>query len=221
VTINITISPLIAIAKKKMMMTNTSEIRPGVALRRIPANSFVSIADLPGDPSARRKAMSRAAADGELIRIRRGLYYRGTPTRYGMTGPSAVEVAFHAIGTRGVGPTGYSAAREWGVTTQIPAKHHVATLRKAETVPGVAQVMRSNLARVDLTPKEIALLELLRDPETYVESGWNALVDAVGAAAATGLVRVAHVVRVARGERDVATRRNMDRLLHDLERAAG
>ena len=41
------------------------------------------------------------------------------------------------LGRWGVGPVGYSAARAWGVTTQIPPVWHVATLRTVDPIDGL------------------------------------------------------------------------------------
>lgn len=53
----------------------------------------------------------RAVRGGELTPVRRDLYYRGHRTRYGMTAPTADEIAREVLGSRGIGPVGYSAVR--------------------------------------------------------------------------------------------------------------
>ena len=116
------------------------------------------------------------------------------------------------LGTRGIGPAGYSAARTWGVTTQIPPVWHVATLRTVDPIKGVAQHDRRNIARADLNEKEIALLELLRSPEVYVEAGWCALVKKVRAALRAGEVNAARLREAVPGERNRAVRDNFARL---------
>src|SRR5680860_1671520 len=100
-------------------MTTTKTIAPAAAIRSARPRSFVRLETLPGTAAARRKAASRAVADGDLINVRHGLYDRGAKTRYGMTGPSAVEVALETLGRKGVGPAGFSAAREWSLTTPV------------------------------------------------------------------------------------------------------
>jgi hypothetical protein len=189
---------------------------PAAAIRALPARSFVRLSDLPGADTARRKAVSRAVESGELLKVRRGLYYRGKATRYGMTHPSTADVVNVVMGSVGVGLAGFSAAREWGVTTQVPASVHVATLKKVEGLEGVKQTVRSNLARADLNAKEIALLELMREPDVYVEAGWGALVAAVRDAIRTHTVRVSILRLAGHDEYDLATRSNLDRLLVNL-----
>lgn len=201
--------------------TTTNTIAPAAAIRSARPRSFVRLETLPGTAVARRKAASRAVADGDLINVRHGLYYRGAKTRYGMTRPSAVEVALETLGRKGVGPAGFSAAREWSLTTQVPPTLRIAGLKPAKDVPGITVTLRSNLDRVGLTYKEIALVELLRDPEAYVEHGWAALLDAVAAAESAREVRVGKVLSVAATERDVATRTNAARMREELKGRSG
>jgi len=187
-------------------------LSPAAVIRETPEKSFVHVDRLPGSPTAARKAASRAVGDGLLLPVRRGLYYRGRRTRYGLTAPRADEVARAVLGTRGVGPAGYSAARAWGVTTQVPPVWHVATLRTVDPIDGVKQHERKNLARVDLNEKEIALLELLRAPDVYVEAGWETLVRKVRAATRADEIRVNLLRAAVPGEYNRAVRDNFARL---------
>jgi hypothetical protein len=187
-------------------------LSPAAAIRESPEKSFVHVDRLPGSPTAARKAASRAVGEGLLLPVRRGLYYRGRRTRYGLTAPRADEVARAVLGTRGIGPAGYSAARAWGVTTQVPPVWHVATLRTVDPIDGVKQHERKNLARMDLSEKEIALLELLRAPEIYVEAGWDTLVRKVRVAARAGEIRVDLLRAAVPGEYNRAVRENFARL---------
>lgn len=193
---------------------------PAAAIRDAPEKSFIHVDRLPGSSTAARKAASRAAKDGLLLPVRRGLYYRGRRTRYGVTAPRADELARAVLGSRGIGPTGYSAARAWGVTTQIPPVWHVATLRTVDPIDGVAQYERKNLARADLNEREIALLELLRSPEVYVEAGWNALVEKVRTALRTGAISAVRLRTAVPGEYNRAVRDNFARLEASVSAAA-
>ena len=187
-------------------------LSPASVIRKTPAGSFVHVDMLPGSSTAARKAASRAAKDGLLLPIRRGLYYRGRQTRYGVKAPTPEEVARAVLGNRGIGPAGYSAARVWRVTTQIPPHWHVATLRVVDPIDGVVQHSRSNIARVDLNEKEVALLELLRAPEVHVEAGWAALVKNVRAAAENEEVSIRSIRNAVPSEYNKATRDNFLRL---------
>lgn len=196
-----------------------STISPTTAIRITPARSFVHVNRLPGTATAARQAASRAARSGELIPVRRGLYYRGAKTRYGMTRPRIEEIAREVLGVAGNGPAGYSAGREWGVTTQIPSSFHVAALWTSDPIEGVTQHARSNRERASLNPKEIALLELMRAPEVYVEAGWNTLVRKVRDALAGGEVVEDRLRSAAVREQNLTVRGNFDRLLTDLAAA--
>lgn len=189
-----------------------SMLSPAAVIRESPEKSFVYVDRLPGSPTAARKAASRAVGEGLLLPVRRGLYYRGRRTRYGLTAPRADQVARAVLGTRGIGPAGYSAARAWGVTTQVPPVWHVATLRTVDPIHGVKQHERKNLARMDLNETEIALLELLRAPEIYVEAGWDALVRKVRVATRSGEIRGDLLRAAVPGEHNRAVRENFARL---------
>lgn len=197
-----------------------STLSPSAVIRETPEKSFVHVDRLPGSSTAARKAASRAVKDGLLLPVRRGLYYRGRRTRYGVAAPRPEDVARAVLGTRGIGPAGYSAARAWGVTTQVPPLWHVATLRTVDPIDGVVQHARRNLARADLTEKEIALLELLRSPEVYVEVGWDALVAKVRASLRAGEINADRLLEAVPGEYSRAVRDNFTRLVETLAVAA-
>jgi hypothetical protein len=189
-----------------------TRLTPAAVIRETPEKAFIYVDRLPGSSTAARKAASRAVRDGLLLPVRRGLYYRGRRTRYGVIAPKPDEVARAVLGTRGIGPAGYSAARAWGVTTQVPPVWHVATLRTVNPIDGVVQHDRKNLARADLNEKEIALLELLRSPEVFVEAGWEALVDKVRASLRDGEISAERLRDAAPGEYNRAVRDNFSRL---------
>lgn len=199
--------------------SDMATLSPAAVIRETPEKSFVHVDRLPGSSTAARKAASRAAKDCLLLPVRRGLYYRGLRTRYGVVAPRPDEIARAVLGTRGVGPAGYSAARAWGVTTQVPPVWHVATLRTVDPLDGVVQHSRRNLARADLNEKEIALLELLRAPEVYVEAVWATFVAKVRAAINSGEISAARLRETVPGEYNRAVRDNFARL--ELDGALG
>lgn len=187
-------------------------LSPAAAIRETPENTFVRVDSLPGSSAAARKAVSRAVKDGLLLPVRRGLYYRCRRTSHGVTAPRPDEVARAVLGSRGIGPASYSAARAWGVTMHVPRVWHVAALRTVDPIDGVVQHLRKNLARADLNEKEIALLELLRSPEVYVDDGWAALVDKVRVALRAGEVSAERLREALPGEYNRAVRDNFARL---------
>ena len=150
--------------------------------------------------------------------VRRGLYFKGARTQNGMTRPTEDQIAEEFLGTRGVGPAGLSAARALGVTTQIPAKPEFAVVRgRSVALQGMFRIRtRKNAARLDLTAQEIALLEVLRDPETLVESGWPALILAVKELATAAVIRLPEVATAVRTEPNESVRHWFGQLTVDL-----
>jgi hypothetical protein len=133
----------------------------------------------PGDfadysPDAVAAALSRLRRSGELRRVRRGLYWRGTRTPLGMAPPTASDLAGALVPLAGSGPAGRSAALLLGLSTQIPRRESIAVpARPPESTEMLRFVSRAAAAgRRDssLRPTEVALLEVLRDWEGLVES---------------------------------------------------
>lgn len=200
---------------KSIRFCDMSMISASEAIRKAPEGSFVRVSTLPGSPQASRQAASRASRKGELVAIRPGLYYRGAPTRYGLSSPRVEDVVRAVLGDKGVGPAGFSAAREWGMTTQIPATYQVATMWAIAPIEGVTQHTRRNRARWELNSQEIALLELLRDPEVYVEAGWDCLIARYREARAAGWIREELLRPAVEGERNRAVRAHFSKLMSD------
>jgi Family of unknown function (DUF6088) len=136
----------------------------GRALASTPG-TFLRRKDFTGSDRAVESALSRLALSGELVRVRRGVYYRGVPTRFGMTHPDLLESAV-AVGGPGAGPTGVSAAHALGLTTQVPGIVEVGVPGKVpDPMQGVRFRMRPFERReVGLTTIEVAVIEILRDP---------------------------------------------------------
>lgn len=129
--------------------------------------------DFEGSPDAVAQSLSRLEHAGELIRIRKGLYWRGSPTLLGMSPPPSEEIIGKVVGRVGTGPAGLSASLALGLTTQVPRHEIVAvTGRAPKNPPGVKFVSRSaSVKRRDehLRAIEIALLEVVRDWDKLVE----------------------------------------------------
>lgn len=200
------------------VMREAAELSPGRYLERVPNGTFVRPESLPGTRAAASCAVSRAAKSGGLVQIRRGLYYKATPTRYGVAKPPPLEVALEVLGRKGVGPTGHSAARAFGLTTQIPATPELAVAGPLPTsVAGVRLHRRNNMMRRDLGYHEVALLELLRDWDELVEGGWSALVAAVKQGVDEKRLRLGPLERTVASEHHPKTRALFAALLAELE----
>jgi Family of unknown function (DUF6088) len=113
-------------------------------------------------------ALSRLAAEGELRRVRKGVYYRAKPTALGPSVPSAsgaIAQSAHAP----LHPAGLTAGTALGLSTQNPARPEFAT--PAAAAPGglrnATVHTRRPPARFELDAGDGALLELLRDRARY------------------------------------------------------
>lgn len=161
--------------------------------------------DFPGAPLSIAKALSRLEKAGELRRIRRGLYWRGVMTPLGMAPPSAMKLTKELVGTRGVGPAEGSAALALGLSTHVPRRVTVAVPGRVPKSPveTVRLVSRSaSTKRLDerLRPAEVALLEVLRDWNRYVEEPTPEAFNRIGRLIEDRAIRVARVVAASETE---------------------
>lgn len=160
--------------------------------------------DFGGSPEAVAKALSRLAHAGELRRVRRGLYWRGAPTRLGMAPPSPDRVVHEVIDAPGTGPAGWSAALALGLSTQVPRRETIAVPGRAPRTPGAVRFVSraASVKRRDerLRPPEVALLEVLRDWNTLVEVPTGAAVERIADLVGDGSLRLDRVVRASSTE---------------------
>ncbi len=187
-----------------------------------PPGTFLSASDIKGVPrTAVDIALSRAVRSRkDLVRVSRGTYWKGRPTRFGPGRPDAVTVARSRAGDRGVGPTGWLAANELGLSTQVPAHPELVTVgRPPKGVSGVKFSQRSNLDRVDLNYLDIGLLEVLRSYPHYANVTWQQLADRVRDLSRQRVVDVDAVAKVAAKERSIPLKSNVQRLMATLAEA--
>jgi hypothetical protein len=128
--------------------------------------SLPDFRDLPATAVAH--ALSRLANQGELRRLRKGLYYRPKRTAIGPAEPSASAALGHRLNVP-LHPTGLSASAALGLSTQNPARPEFAT--PAASAPAALQDAtvhtRRPASRFELDAPDGALLELLRDRARY------------------------------------------------------
>ena len=183
---------------------------------------FWSPEDFDGSPDAVAKALSRLSESGELRRIRRGLYWRGSSTRLGMAPPRADMLANAIVGEPGTGPAGLSAALRLGLSTQVPRVETIAVpMRAPRVTPGVKFVSRAGSPRRRdecLNAAEIALLEVLRDWDRVVETPALVAVDRVNSLSEDGVIRLERIVRASATEPPVV-RDRLRGLLNALGRS--
>ena len=175
----------------------------------LPEGSFVMVRDVDGARSAVETAFSRLAASGCLSRVRRGTYWKGIPTPWGMTLPRAEEVAL-ALGGTGSGPAGVAAAHWLGLTSQVPAVYLAAVPGRAPAPWRHVRFTQRPVGRLlaELSPSEVAVLEVLRAGPATVESGWDELGSVVSRLAEEGKVSLPalHAAAVGEPHRDARAR---------------
>ncbi len=184
--------------------------------------TFFHVSDFEGPRRAVESAISRLAAEDEsLLRVRRGLYWKGVRSRFGPGRPRTEDVVLEVAGTRGVGPAGWSASHALGLSTQVPAVPEFAVVGPPPTgIPGARFHSRRNFARLDLRPNEIALLEVLRDWPVHTEVDWTDLERTVVRLRTDGRIRPDHLRKAAAAERAPALRERVADLFPDLGRGA-
>lgn len=188
-------------------------------IRALPERAFFDSGDVPGSPRAVESALSRLTAEGELVRVRRGTYWKPPPARFGRRArPAPLEAALHVAG-KGSGPAGVSAARVFGLTTQVPAVERVGVAGRApESMPGVRFSSRPYSRREhNLNAYEVALLEVLRLFDLVSERPWSDFVTVVGEAVEQGRIRPDRVAEAVGDEHDRAARRRWQDLADTLE----
>jgi hypothetical protein len=134
---------------------------------------FWSVTDLSGASSTRQHLLSELASRGELLHIRRGLYWRGRKTPLGMSPPSPEVLTEKLVGKQGVGPAGLSAAHRLRLSTQVPRKAQVAVPERPPVSTGpivfVSRAARKLRKTAALTADEVAFLEAL--------DGWSHIIE--------------------------------------------
>lgn len=196
-------------------MPSPSSVRDWVAAQ--PPRSFFRTQDVPGSARAVETALSRMTADhdGPIIRVRHGLYWaKPAPTLFGTGRPDPVDAAMAAV-RRGAGPAGWSATQALGLSTQVPAAPTIAVLgRPPKGIKGVRFVSRSNLDRRDLTPIEIAALEVLRDFPSHTDPGigWSDVRARLDLLASDGQINLDRLLAAARSEHHAKVRDRARRL---------
>jgi hypothetical protein len=173
--------------------------------------------DFNASPEAVAKTLSRLAAAGELRRVRRGLYWRGTPTLLGMSPPSPARLAEEVVGGPGIGPAGLSAALELGLATQVPRYEMIAVPGRVPRNLGTARLVSraaSTKRRSErLRPAEVALLEVLRDWPGLVEVPDSDAADRIAGLVGAKTIRANKLARASATEPPLVRQRLRDLLV--------
>lgn len=138
-------------------------------------NQFWKATDIDAPASTAQHLLADLVRQGELRRVRKGLYWRGTKTPLGMAPPSAAALASQLTGQAGIGPAGLSAANALRLSTQIPRQAEYAVPARpptdTETVRFVNRSARRRRADYELSQTEVAALEVLDGWDQVIETG--------------------------------------------------
>ena len=150
-------------------------------------NRFWRPGELAGPPSTKQHLLSALVDEGELRRVRRGLYWRGAKSPLGMALPPTDALIHELAPGPGVGPAGLYAATLRRLSTQVPRLAEIAVPARAPESLGnirfVARPARGARAKVGLSQIEVALLEVLGSWERAIElppdQAWERLLELV------------------------------------------
>lgn len=174
----------------------------------LPPRTFLRADDLPINRSDAQRLLTRLAADPHepIVRARRGLYWTTPPpTPFGTELPDPLAIAME-IGGPGAGPSTWAAANVLQLTTQVPATTTIAVVGRAPCgLRHIEFVSRANAHRRDLTPREIAVLEVLRQHPAYSDHGWPTAASRLVRLHDAGNIDLARIITVARHQRDRRT----------------
>ncbi|MFI5035583.1 MAG: DUF6088 family protein [Acidimicrobiales bacterium] len=138
------------------------------------SDRFWSVSDFEGGPSAVKTELARLVKTGELQRVRRGVYWRGRHTRFGVAGAPPVQAVRELISDReAVGAAGWYATNLLGLSTQVSPEPVVAVTRRPPTgLKSIRVIDRSNRTgrrEERLNETEVTVLEALEAWDRNVE----------------------------------------------------
>jgi len=184
------------------------------------------IEDFEGSPSAVNNELRRLIARRELMRVRRGVYWRGRKSRFGMIGVSQGETVQKLLGAQeAVGATGWHATNLLGLSTQVsPVEALAVTHRRPEGLHNVkvsSRAARSGRREAKLNGMEVTFLEALEGWDRYVEADGSTALERFGELLDREDIRVERLVRASRTEPPVVRERLRAVLRHgDYEEQA-
>jgi hypothetical protein len=170
------------------------------------------VEDFEGSPSAVNNELRRLIARGELMRVRRGVYWRGKKSRFGMIGASQGEAVQKVLGAQeAIGATGWNATNLLGLSTQVsPVEALAVTHRRPEGLHNVkvsSRAARSGRREAKLNGMEVTFLEALEGWDRYVEADGPTALERFGELLEQDDIRVERLVRASRTEPPVVRER--------------
>ncbi len=181
---------------------------------------FWHVEDFAQDPKAVELELGRLVTDGELERVRRGVYWRGSRTQFGMTVAPPLDAVRKIVGEgEAIGAAEWYATNLLGFSTQVSPVPVIAVSRRTPTgVPDVRLVSRASRTgrrTAHLNNREVTVLEALDGWDKYVELDAEAAIERFLHILGDPDVRVERLVAASRTE----SSRARERLRFLLERA--
>lgn len=163
------------------------------------------IEDFDGSPKAVNSELRRLVERGELQRVRRGMYWRGRRSSFGMIGVDESTALKSAVGDDdAIGATGWNATNLLGLSTQVPAVATLAVTRRTpqglEGVRVASRAARTGRRRARLTGLEVTLLEALEGWDRYVEADADTALRRFGEIVGRDDVRISRLVQASATE---------------------
>ena len=130
--------------------------------------------DFAGTPKAVNNELRRLVERGELQRVRRGVYWRGRPSRFGMHGVDEGEAVQTVVGPdEAIGAAGWHATNILGLSTQVSPIASLAVTHRVpeglDRVKVVSRAARTGRRKAGLSGLEVTVLEALEGWDRYVE----------------------------------------------------
>lgn len=127
--------------------------------------SYQDIPEYSAHSAAVVKALSRKLRRLEIVRLKKGLYYKPVIGRFGIMSPKNSELInyFTLEGDNIVGyVTGLALYHHWGLTTQVPSELTIATSKNKREKVNVSGLRISTIpARTQVTKNNIIILQFL------------------------------------------------------------
>lgn len=173
--------------------------------------------DLATPGSTTQHLLSGLVRDDELVRVRRGLYWRGGQSPLGTGYPPTEAIVRELAPGPGVGPAGLYAANLLHLSTQVPRRAEIAVPYRAprdeQSIRFAARPARSGRVRAALSPAEVAFLEVLTSWDTAVELPPDRARERMLELLASGIVRPVRLARATSTEPGRTRARLRDLLL--------
>jgi len=168
-------------------------------------NRLWRVEDFDGPPSAVNNELRRLVARGELERVRRGVYWRGPKSRFGMVAPPQGEAVQAVVGAdEALGATGWYAANLLGLSTQVSPVEAVAVTHRTpdglRNVKVSSRAARSGRRNARLNGLEVTFLEALEGWDRYIEADAATALRRFAELLSSREIRVERLIKASRTE---------------------